>query len=160
MKKILLVLLTFTLLVFYSCQEKIDVEKEKAAIIKVLNDEGSRFIANDMEGVSALHVQGEQALRLEGSDIYSGWDKIKNLYDTYIERNKKDTTFTNSQNIKENIIIKVTGNSAWLVCDNIWKWKVNGQPEENINIQIAFFEKINNEWKFSFNAFMPKDTLR
>lgn len=156
MKKSVFVFITLLLMAGYSCQEKTDIEKEKAAIIKVLNDEGKTFTANDLEGVFALHIQDQQATRLEGNNIYSGWDEIKPLYEDYIERNKNDTTYHNSRNIKENIILKVTGNTAWLTCDNIWKWEVNNEPQESSNRQISFFEKINGEWKFSFNAFMPK----
>ena len=57
---------------------------------------------------------------------------------------------------KDNPIIKVTGNTAWAFCDNIWKgtdkkgtWKVEG-------IQITFLEKVNGLWKFSFVAFLQK----
>jgi ketosteroid isomerase-like protein len=156
MKKLQFLIMTLLFLSFYSCQEKIDVEKEKAAIIKVLNEEGSTFAANDLEGVCALHVQDETATRYDGYKIYKGWDQIKSLYESYISLNSQDTSWQNPKNIKENIIIKVTGNTAWLICDNIWKYEFNNQPQQWGNIQIAFFEKQNGEWKISFNAFVPK----
>jgi len=139
-----------------SCQPKVDIEKEKTAIIKVLNEEGEVFIANDMKRLSALHVQDELDTRLEVTKIYSGWSEIEKLYQSYIERNKLDTISKNVKNLKENIILKVTGNTAWLICNNIWKWEVKSEPNRDENIQIAFFEKINGEWKFSFNAFVLK----
>jgi len=44
--------------------------------------------------------------------------------------------------------------TAWVICDNIWKWEAKGEPQTNQNIQISFLEKIDGEWKFSFNAFV------
>ena len=67
-----------------------------------------------------------------------------------------DTSLKNPKNLKENIIVKVFGNSAWVICDNTWKGNYNNVPEKTTNIQIAFFEKINGKWKFSFNAFVQK----
>ena len=102
------------------CEKAVDTEKEKAAIIEVVNAEGSTFAANDLDGVFVLHVQDELSTRYSGTKVYKGWDEIKALYESYIERNTGDTTWTNARNIKENIILKVTGNTAWLICDNIW----------------------------------------
>jgi hypothetical protein len=155
MKKYQFLLIGLIFLSGYSCQKKVDVEKEKAAIIEVLNAEGNLFAANDLEGVFALHVQDEMATRLDGYRIYKGWDEIKSLYESYIAGNTQDTTWKNPRNIKENIILKVTGNTAWLICDNIWKYEFNNKPIEWNNVQIAFFEKADGKWKYSFNAFVP-----
>ena len=155
MKKTSFIFIAVSLLACYSCQEKIDVEKEKAAIIEVLNAEGSAFAANDLERVFALHVQDELATRLDGYRIYRGWDEIKSLYESYLAGNIQDTSWKNPRNIKENVILKVNGNTAWLICDNIWKYEFNNKSVEWGNVQIAFFEKMDGEWKFSFNAFVP-----
>ena len=150
----------FTLfaLIFFagtSCQEKIDIEKEKEAIIKILNEEGKTFAGSDMESLSALHVQDESDTRLAGTKVYSGWNEIETLLKSYIEWNKKDTISENFRNEKENIRLKVTGNTAWVICDNIWKWEAEGEPKGFQNIQINFLEKIDGAWKFSFTAFIP-----
>jgi len=71
-----------------------------------------------------------------------------------VEYNTRDTAWVNPRNTKENIILKVTGNTAWSICDNIWEFEFNNEPQKMKNIQIAFFEKINGEWKNSFNAFV------
>jgi len=134
--------------------EEIDVAKEEEAIKKVLYEEGATFIALDMESLSALHVQDESDTRLSGSKVYSGWDEIEILFQSYFKRNKADSTFENARNEKENIILKVTGNNAWVICDNIWKWEAKGEPQTMQNIQISFLEKIDGDWKFSFNAFV------
>ena len=71
-------------------------------------------------------------------DAIGGWD-VDNLVNT-----------------KENVIIKVAENSAWLTCDNIWTWTVEGEPIGYNNIQILFLEKIKGDWKISFSSFYSK----
>ncbi len=66
----------------------------------------------------------------------------------------------NPRNLKGNLIIKVTGNSAWILCDNIWEYEYNNVAEKQTNMQIAFFEKVNGEWKFSFDAFIQKPVAK
>lgn len=156
MKKNFLIIIALLFLSCYSCQKKVDVDKEKAAVIAVLNAEGSTFAANDLEGLFALHIQDSTATRMDGYRIHKGWGEIKSLYESYVAGNTGDTSWTNPRNIKENIICKVTGNTAWLICDNIWKYEYNDKPVEWSNVQIAFFEKVDGKWKFSFNAFVPK----
>ena len=57
------------------------------------------------------------------------------------------------------MILKVTDGSAWLICDNIWKWNYEGEPGGMDNIQISFMEKIDGEWKFSFTAYITKPEI-
>ncbi|MBN1819176.1 MAG: nuclear transport factor 2 family protein [Prolixibacteraceae bacterium] len=138
--------------VIFSCHH--DEQKEKEAVLKVLQEEGDEFAVNNLEKVLALHIQDETATRIEGITIYSGWDDIKALYEKYITRNMADTVFINPRNIKENCIVNVNGNSAWVVCDNTWKWEIEGQPRESKNKQIAVLKKDNGNWKFALNAFV------
>lgn len=129
-------------------------DKEKEAILKVMKQETDVFAKHDMETLTTLHVQSEMDTRLAGAKIYKGWDEVEALLKSYIERNKKDTTSKNIRNEKENIRLKVTGNTAWVICDNIWKWEESGETKDLQNIQISFLEKIDGKWKFSFNAFV------
>jgi hypothetical protein len=160
MKKSLFVISALIFLTCISCKKKIDIEKEKEAVLKVLQEEGDAFAVNDLQRIYTLHLQDSTSTRLEqGTDsyeIYKGWDEINRLYESYIKRNLADSSYKNSQNLKGNIIIKVVGNSAWLMCDNTWKYEYKNIPGENTNIQIAFLEKIGGEWKISFNAFIQK----
>lgn len=142
-----------------SCQQKINIKKEKEAILQVLLDEGATFTSYDLEGLSALHIQDETALRMEGGEnVYQGWDEIEELYQKYIDANQsynqKNET-DNWKNEKENVITKVLGNTAWSLCDNIWKWDIDGETEGFQNKQLTFLEKVNGEWKISSVAFIP-----
>ena len=157
MKNYLLTLFAIILLAGTSCQEKIDIEKEKEAIMAVIQEEGDAFAAKDMERLFAVHVQDSLDTRLSLSKnnytILAGWDEIKSNFEGSIESSWE---IEDPKNLKENVILKVTDGSAWLICDNIWKWTYEGEPGERINIQITFLEKIEGKWKISFTAFVAK----
>jgi ketosteroid isomerase-like protein len=152
MKKTLLTLVFIALAISVYAQKNSKIEKEKEAITKLLYAEGERFIAHDMEGLTNLHITDATALRFNGN-VYQGWEEIETLLKSYIERNSQrgDMSFRNE---KENIIIKVTGKQAWVICDNIWKWEEEGKENSSTNTHIAFLEKIGGNWKFAFNAFV------
>lgn len=160
MKKILFVCSALIFFVSISCKEKSDPVKDKEAILKVLQEEGDAFSANDLNRVFATHIQDSTATRLElapdSYKIYGGWNEIENLYKEYSKVNLADSNWRNPKNLKGNIIIKVVGNSAWVLCDNTWKFEFNKVEQEYTNMQIAFLEKINGEWKISFDGFVPK----
>jgi len=155
MKKGTFALLIMHLVIGAFCQDNLEEEQEKKAIIKTLYEEGTRFSAFDMEGISALHITDESAARYDGTKLYTGWDEIDSLYQFYIQRNKK---FNDEyvKNGKENIVIKVLGNNAWVICDNIWKWETKGEAHSSKNLQIAYLEKQDGKWKFAFNAFVSE----
>jgi ketosteroid isomerase-like protein len=160
MKNHLWTLSTIILLASTSCQQQIDIEKEREAIIKVLHEFEDSFAAFDMENLSEAHVQDESDTRLAGTELHQGWNEIETLLNSYIEYNKKEPFGENFRNEKENIRLKVTGNTAWAICDNIWKWEdAKGEPGGFQNIHISFLEKIDGEWKFSFNAYVASPAL-
>lgn len=148
----------FVLLVFaqISCQQAVDIEKEKEAIMAVLHEEGEAALAKDMERMFALHVQDETETRLEmgqyGHTRYNGWEEVKGLLGDYLG-GEGELGGDNPVNTRDNVVIKVNGNTAWLVCDNMWEWTVDGVKDGYSNVQITFLEKIQGEWKISFAAY-------
>lgn len=139
-----------------SCQPKVNVEKETKAILAVLQEEAEGLKTMDKERVYATHMQGSQETRMElgvyGFNIYEGWDEIESLLGDYLEGGPH----MNHINAKENVILKITGNSAWLTCDNVWRGTTEDGKDEFSNIQIVFMEKVKGEWKISFSAYYNK----
>ena len=43
---------------------------------------------------------------------------------------------------------------------NIWEFEYNNVAGKQTNMQIAFFEKVNGEWEFSFDAFIQKPVAK
>lgn len=155
MKKHLILLLAILFIIGSSCQLGVSNKNEEEALLQVLKDEAAAMLAGDMEAVFAQHTQDATETRLElgvfGYNTYEGWDAIKTL----LEDAAPGLKHTNAVNVKENVISKVNGNSAWLKCDNIWTWGEDGELGFD-NIQVVFFEKIKGEWKISFASYYSK----
>lgn len=148
---------TMLVLVAISCQ-RVDEEKEKAAILDVLKEEAAATIAGDFERYKATHIQDELETRVEmgiySYNVMKGWEEIGRNMEDFVSGNP----LPDYVNRKENIQLKVNGNSAWLICDNIWE---TNAPEQEIvynNLQIIFLEKVQGEWKISFAANYGKGT--
>ena len=152
-------ILAILILTGTSCQQAVNVEKEKEAILAVLQEEGDAALAQDKDRMFALHVQDELETRLElgeyGFNTYKGWDEVGGLLGDVLSGDGA-LGGENAVNRRENMIIKVTGNTAWLTCDNIWEWTTDGVTGGYSNIQVTFFEKIKGDWKISFAAYYSK----
>jgi len=157
MKKYLLLLTAF-LLIGTSCQKRINVEKEKEAIMAVIKAESEAARIGNVDGLMSCYIQDEYNTRLNlGKDSYkiiTGWDQLSPLFKGYTPNMEIDTTkisFT-----KENPVIKVMGNTAWLICDNKWIYEAPEGETKWGNIQVTFLEKVDGKWKFSFAAWITK----
>jgi len=149
--------MSFLFLACISCTQKVDIAKEKEAILKVLQDEGSAFNDRDMERFSSLYITDNTFTRLNNYDIIKGWDEHKKLVQSWMDGMASDTTLKNMQNAKENVIIKIYDNTAWVLCDNKWSGLHNNKPEEWTDRQISFLEKVDGKWKISFICFVPNE---
>jgi len=112
----------------------------------------------DFDGTMSTYLNDENTVRLSYSldnyEISSGWDEIGKSLD-WIKENA-DMDLSGVKISKENQIVKVTGNTAWSICDNIWKGEYDGEQVNMNTIQITFLEKADGEWKISFVTWLPK----
>jgi hypothetical protein len=158
MRNYLLPLLAIFLLVGVSCQSGSSDLNSEEALLAVLQQEAEAFIAGDLEAVFALHTQDSKETRLElgihGFNVYQGWEKIKPLLTDAAPGMQN----IDAVNTRENVISKISGNTAWLSCDNVWEWTVNGEPTGFSNLQVIFFEKVKGQWKISFASYYSKLT--
>jgi len=138
-----------------SCTERTDITKEKQSILKLLQEEGDAFAARDIQRFSANFIMDSTFTRLDYYDVTKGWNDHEMLVESWMKINAADTVYTNILNSKENAIIKVYEQTAWVICENKWTASKNGIPEEFVDRQIAFLEKVNGKWKFAFIAFVP-----
>lgn len=158
MKKYLLLFAAIIMASGNSCEKKVDIEKETQAIMAVINAESETARVGDVSGLKSCYVQDEYNTRFtlgkDNYEILTGWDKLSPFFDGFKANAEMDNgvmTFT-----KENEVVKVTGNTAWVICDNNWKMKT-GEGEQKVeSIQITFLEKVDGVWKFSFAAWIPK----
>lgn len=157
MKKYVLTLFALILLAGTSCQEKIDIEKEKAAIIAVIEEETNAYYDNDFDRLAATYVQDETNIDLRaGKSGYGygvGWEEIGSAFKEAIENSPEPD---GSKEVKTNYKIKVYKESAWAVFDN----EVLNSEGESIgkNVHVEFLEKVNGEWKIVYMSIVFTST--
>ncbi len=158
MKKYFLLFTVIIMVSFISCQQKVDIEKEKEAIMTVIRAESKTALNGDVAGLTSCYIQDEYNTRLMVRDdsyqIITGWDNLGPFFDRFKEYAGQDnSSWTFS---KDNAVVKVTGNTAWAICDNIWKEKTEEGENKDESIQVTFLEKVEGAWKISFAAWVPK----
>jgi len=139
------------------CEKAVDMEKEKAAIIEVINQETETYLARDFEGMFATHVQDSLNMRLTaGADNYvfiEGWEDVsKHMTGDETEDELGPNMHINVE--KSNYRMKLYPNSAFVVCDQKWTSDYGDGVNEINSIQVRFLEKIDGEWKISFVSFI------
>ncbi|MFC2126484.1 ester cyclase [Bacteroidota bacterium] len=147
MKTKLLSLIALVFLAGISCETKIDTEKEKEAIIAVIEEETTAFHARDFDRLAAFHVQDETNTRLSASiggyNYFDGWDSA--LWEEYFKNNPEPST---NKEVKSNYKIKVYKGSAWAVFDN----ETFNSDGESINKSkhVEILEKVDGQWKIVY----------
>lgn len=153
MKKTVCKLLVLILFAGTSCEEKIDIEKEKEAIIAAIENETNSHLARDIDQHSKSFLQDEslvmQFAGKEDYEAYNGWENISSLYKEYYEDSPSPSTdkyqFTNYN-------IKVYKESAWAVYDET---SHNSEGEFlGKNTSVRILEKVDGEWKIVYLSFV------
>lgn len=142
------------------CEQAIDYEKEKAAIIAVMEKETQTYIDRDFEGMFSTHVQDSLNMRLTaGADNYvfaEGWEAVSRHMTGDQTEDDLGAHVHNTVD-KTNYRMKIYPGSAFVVCDQTWTSQYAEDVVENKSIQIRFLEKIEGEWKISFVCFIGID---
>ncbi len=139
------------------CQQPIDFEQERAAIIAVMEKETQTYIDRDFEEMYSTHVQDSLNMRLTaGADNYvfaEGWNEVsKHMTGDQTEDDLHSDLHINVE--KTNYRMKIYPNSAFVVCNQKWSSRFGEDVNEINSIQVRFLEKIKGEWKISFVSFI------
>ena len=149
MKKIIFPILALLLIAGSSCQEKIDIEKEKEAIMAVIEEETNAFIDRDWDRMAATYIQDSTNIRLGASKssygYYVGWGEINSLFEEYFKSNPEPST---NKSVNTNYRIKVYKESAWAIYDEAWQDSESEVYSKNISVR--FLEKFDGEWKIVY----------
>ncbi len=139
------------------CEQTIDMEKENAAIIEVINLETDAYLARDFETMYSTHLQDSLNMRLTaGADNYvflEGWEDVS-MHMTGDETEDELGADRHISVTKSNFRIKLHPSSAFVVCDQKWTSDYGGDVIEINSIQVRYLEKIDGEWKISFVSFI------
>lgn len=148
MNKSILIVIIAILIAGNACQQKIDVEKEQAAIKSVLEKSSKAWLDRDFEGIASVWVQDESATRIgamRGSfGITEGWDSQVSRYETFFKNNPEPSQ---NKEIFSNYRMKVYKESAWVILDNS---VVNNEGETlSRALHTYILEKVNDQWKIA-----------
>ncbi len=155
MKKTITVLVSFLLLVNFSCKEKIDFEKEKKAIIAVVEEETAAYYASDFNRWSSTYCQDSTLMVTDVSKsgpYYSfGWKDYSSETKSIIV-DKKDY----QKEIKIPLRIKIYGDGAYIVFDDE---TFNDKGESVGKATVAcFLEKHDNKWGIVYRNVIRDDS--
>jgi hypothetical protein len=139
------------------CEKAIDYDKEKAAIIALMDKETQTYIDRDFEGMFSTHIQDSTNIRLTaGADNYvfaEGWEDVsKHMTGDQTEDDLGINLHINVE--KSNYRMKICEHSAFVVCDQVWTSSYDDDVIEIESIQVRFLEKVDGEWKISFVSFI------
>jgi hypothetical protein len=160
MKKYFVLIVILMLVAGTSCQENVDIEKEKKAIIAVIEEETDAAISGDYDRWANTYLQDETNVRLSansaGYNLIVGWEDL----DTYFKEafENRDEQGPAWKGVKTNYRIKVYGNAAWVMCD---EKAVNAETGEEMDwtaIECRILEKVDGEWKIVLLSFVTTST--
>jgi len=142
------------------CEKAIDYEKEKAAIIALMEKETQTYIDRDFEAMFSTHVQDSLNMRLTaGADNYvfaEGWEDVSR----HMTGDETEDDLGVGIHItveRTNFRMKIYPSSAFVVCDQKWTSQYAEDVVEMKSIQVRFLEKLEGEWKISFVSFIGVD---
>ena len=160
MKYTILATIILVAFAFTGCEQPFDYEKEKAAIIAVMEKETQTYIDRDFEAMYSTHLQDSMNMRLtvgpSGVIIAEGWEDVsKHMSGDQTEDDLGPDLHITVE--KYNYRMKIFPQSAFVVCDQKWSTQYDDDVVEMNSIQVRFLEKIEGEWKISFVSFIGTD---
>jgi hypothetical protein len=143
--------LAIVILAIAACKPTVDYEKERAAIIEVIQEETDAYLARDYDRLCAVHVQDSLNMRLTaGADNYiflQGWDEVGAFMMS--DMTEDDLSANHITVEKSNYRMKIYPNSAFVFFDQKWISRFGEEETELNSIQVRFLEKIEGKWKIS-----------
>jgi hypothetical protein len=153
MKRFFLPILLLFILIFSACQEKLDVNKEKEAIIAALNGESEAYLAMDSTKWMSYWIQDDQTLRVNVSEeSYNivGWKQMYENMKANMTNDSLLADYSDMKFTKSNIYIKVYPECAWAFFDEKFTAIYKAEPTESDDIQVRILEKVDGQWKIAF----------
>ena len=130
--------------------EKIDIEKEKEAILALIAEETNAYHDKDFERFADCYVQNEFNIRILGGEnekmSYTvGYEKVGSSFEELLENNPEPTP---NNEVEKNIKIKVYNDCAWVVFE---EEDFTDEGESNgKGIGTNFLEKVDGKWKIAY----------
>lgn len=144
----LILAMVIPFLLFFSCNPKTDIEKEKVAIKALINSETQAGLQQDTAKISQFYIRDDFQTRLSATCdtffLFRGWNEISTFLIDYDMSGLTDIKFS-----KDFYQIKVIGDAAWAIYKDTWTFNQNGIAATMNILLMMSLEKKNNEWKIS-----------
>ncbi len=164
MKTNLVLLLVLSILAATACQKQIDIDKEKEAIIAVVNAQSEAYMARDLETVSSYMVQDSLNIRLSANkwqyEYEVGWEKVSELYEKDFADDEAWAKYENLRYERKDFNIKVYPKSAWAVFKTVYMWEEDTVTNKWKNIETRILEKVDGEWKIAYECNIGKSSYK
>ncbi|KPK84490.1 MAG: hypothetical protein AMS27_09760 [Bacteroides sp. SM23_62_1] len=151
MGKKIVVLFLPVFLFTISCQQRVDIKKEKEAIKAVIIAETDAFDNQDYDGLVEHMVRDSTFIRMStGKHEHTGvagWDNMAHWYHEFATADLSDYKVEREQS---NWKIKVYPECAWVVYDQITRYVYKGQKDYRTTKEIRFLEKVDGRWKINY----------
>jgi hypothetical protein len=148
MKKFFLLLAAITMIIAISCEEKIDIEKEKAAVKDVINGETDAWMHQDTAKTFSYYLKDSYQTRVQVSKdtflIARGWNDIHSRF-----AKASWAGVTNFKYVKDFVEIKIMEESAWAIYKETQTYEFNGVPKKYDMVLMMVLEKVDEKWLIS-----------
>jgi len=149
MKKYVLTIFALVVLAGTSCEKKVDIAKEKEAILAVIKEETNAYHDKDFERFAESYVQDETNIRLLGGEgefsYIVGWEEVGSGFKEWFENNPDPEP---NNEVKKNFKIKVYKDCAWVAFE---EEGYNNEGElTGKGIGVNFLEKVDGKWKIVY----------
>jgi ketosteroid isomerase-like protein len=151
MKRLYLFVLFWFIL--FSCNTENHLEKEKSAIIKVIEESTSAYKARDVDRLAEVYAIDSTTVRLNagkyGFFYEKGWDEIRAYYKQSFKEHPQAIT---TKYEKKDWTIKVYGKSAIAFHDEAIYDSENEYQHHQIGVH--FLEKVKGNWKILYLSYI------
>jgi len=150
-----LVFILFIAIIFISssCQTERKKEKEKSAIIAVIEESTNAYKAREISRLDSIYLHDSFTTRLNAGrydfSFRKGWEEIGNAYREMFANNPMPIT---TKYEKKNYEIRLFRKSAWCVHDEIIYDSENEYQHHQIGVH--FLEKVKGEWKIVYLSYI------
>jgi hypothetical protein len=125
----------------FSCTPKVDVEKEKAAIMVVMEEETAAYYANDIDRWGSAYARDSTLISMSASnsgfEYHRGWESLYSGSKPWFTGNKGE-----NKEVKKPVEIRVYKDNAWVVFNN--------KTVDDEAFVTCFLEKKDGLWKIVY----------
>ena len=147
MKNFLFLFFIPVLFAAQSCQETIDIEDEKQAVIAVNEEERDAYFGRSLARLEAIWVQEPTSQRIFTSTSIDGWEQIRANYEEAINDAEQMEDMENISASFSNYVINMYDKTALVYHDIQWTGKLGDVAIDEKQKRVVHLVKEDGSWK-------------